>query len=40
VLLAAVARAAGIPARQGFADVRHPLSTERLRQTMPGDVFV
>lgn len=40
VLLAAVARAAGIPARLGFADVRNHLSTERLRQTMQTDVFV
>lgn len=39
-LLAAVARAAGIPARLGFADVRNHLSTERLRQTMKTDVFV
>ena len=40
VLLAAVARAAGIPARLGFADVLNHLSTERLRQTMQTDVFV
>ena len=40
VLLAAVARAAGIPARLGFADVRNHLSTERQRQTMQTDVFV
>jgi len=40
VVLAAVARAAGIPARLGFADVRNHLSTERLRQTMQTDVFV
>lgn len=39
VVLAAVARAAGIPARLGFADVRNHLSTERLRQTMKTDVF-
>jgi transglutaminase-like putative cysteine protease len=39
VVLAAVARAAGIPARLGFADVRNHLSTERLRQTMQTDVF-
>lgn len=39
VLLAAVARAAGIPARLGFADVRNHLSTERLRETMKTDVF-
>jgi transglutaminase-like putative cysteine protease len=39
-VLAAVARAAGIPARLGYADVRNHLSTERLRQTMQTDVFV
>ena len=39
-LLAAAARAAGIPARVGFADVRNHLSTERMRQTMSTDVFV
>jgi transglutaminase-like putative cysteine protease len=39
-VLAAVARAAGIPARLGYADVRNHLSTERLRQTMKTDVFV
>ena len=40
VLMAATARAAGIPARLGFADVRNHLSTEKLRQTMKTDVFV
>lgn len=39
-VLAAVARAAGIPARLGYADVRNHMSTERLRQTMKTDVFV
>lgn len=39
VLLTAVCRAAGIPARLGFADVRNHLSTERMRQTMQTDVF-
>jgi len=38
-LLAAACRAAGIPARLGFADVRNHLSTERMRQTMQTDVF-
>lgn len=38
-LLAAVCRAAGIPARVGFADVRNHLSTERMRQLMGTDVF-
>jgi transglutaminase-like putative cysteine protease len=39
-LLAAVCRAAGIPARLGFADVRNHLSTERMRQTMTTDEFI
>ncbi|QEA12646.1 transglutaminase domain-containing protein [Comamonas flocculans] len=39
VLLAAAARAAGIAARLGFADVRNHLSTERMRRTMQTDVF-
>lgn len=39
-LLAAVCRAAGIPARVGYADVRNHLSTERMRQTMKTDLFV
>jgi transglutaminase-like putative cysteine protease len=39
VLLAAAARAAGIPARLGFADVRNHLTTERLRAQMGTDVF-
>jgi transglutaminase-like putative cysteine protease len=39
-VLATVARAAGIPARLGYADVRNHMSTERLRQTMKTDVFV
>jgi transglutaminase-like putative cysteine protease len=39
-LLAAVCRAAGIPARLGFADVRNHLSTERMRQSMGTDVFI
>lgn len=41
VLLTAAARAAGIPARLGFADVRNHLNTERLRARMGGaDLFV
>lgn len=40
VLLATLARAAGIPARLGFADVRNHLSTERLREVMGTDLFV
>lgn len=40
IVLAAVARAAGIPSRLGFADVRNHLSTERLRQLMKTDTFI
>lgn len=41
VLLAALARAAGIPARLGFADVRNHLATARLRELMGGtDIFL
>jgi transglutaminase-like putative cysteine protease len=39
VLLAAGARAVGIPARLHFADVRNHLTTERLRAQMGTDVF-
>jgi len=39
ILLAAVCRAQGIPARLGFADVRNHLSTARMRETMQTDVF-
>lgn len=39
-LLAASARALGIPARLGYGDVRNHLTTERLRQSMGTDVFV
>ncbi len=39
LLLAALCRAAHIPARVGFADVRNHLSTERLRATMQTDIF-
>ncbi|MHA7837199.1 MAG: transglutaminase-like domain-containing protein [bacterium] len=39
VLLAAVCRAAEIPARLGFADVRNHLSTARMREHMQTDVF-
>jgi transglutaminase-like putative cysteine protease len=38
-LLAAVARAAGIPARLGFADVLNHLSTARMRDAMGTDTF-
>ena len=40
IVLVAVARAAGIPSRLGFADVRNHLSTERLRQLMETDTFI
>jgi transglutaminase-like putative cysteine protease len=39
-LLAAVSRAAGIPARLGYADVRNHMSTARLREMLQNDVFV
>lgn len=39
LLLAGLCRAAGIPARVGFADVRNHLSTERMRQAMKTDIF-
>ena len=39
ILLAAVCRARGIPARLGFADVRNHLSTEKMRQRMQTDQF-
>ena len=39
-LLAAACRAAGIPARVGYADVRNHLSTERMRQVLQTDLFV
>ena len=39
-LLAAACRAAGIPARVGYADVRNHLSTERMRLTLKTDLFV
>lgn len=40
VAYAAVARAAGIPARLGFADVRNHLQSERLFELMGTDLFV
>ena len=39
VLLTAAARAAGIPARLGFADVRNHLQSERLAAVMQTDLF-
>ena len=41
VLLAAAARAVGIPARVGFADVMNHLTSEKLRQTLKGhDLYI
>jgi transglutaminase-like putative cysteine protease len=40
VLLAALARAAGIPARLGLADVRNHLATPRLLKLIGTDVFM
>jgi transglutaminase-like putative cysteine protease len=39
-LLAAACRAAGMPARVGYADVRNHLSTEKMRQMMKTDLFI
>lgn len=39
-LLAAVCRAAGIPARPGFADVRNHLATKRLLEMTGSDLFI
>jgi transglutaminase-like putative cysteine protease len=39
-LLAAVARAAGLEARVGFADVKNHLTSARLAETMGSDLFV
>jgi transglutaminase-like putative cysteine protease len=38
-LLAAAARALGIPARVGYADVRNHLATPRLLELIGGDIF-
>ena len=40
VALTAAARAAGIPSRLGFADVKNHLQSERLREMMGTDLFV
>lgn len=40
IVLTALARAAGIPARLGFADVRNHLTSEKLTQSMGTDLFV
>lgn len=38
-VMAAVCRAAGIPARLGYADVRNHMTTKRLAELMGSDVF-
>jgi transglutaminase-like putative cysteine protease len=38
-VMAAVCRAAGIPARVGYADVRNHMTTKRLAELMGSDVF-
>jgi len=40
VLLSAVLRAKGIPARPGFADVKNHLATQRMKSMMETDLFV
>jgi transglutaminase-like putative cysteine protease len=40
VALTAAARAAGIPSRLGFADVRNHLQSDRLREAMGTDLFI
>jgi transglutaminase-like putative cysteine protease len=40
VLLSAACRAAGVPARLGFADVRNHLQSEKLREKMGTDLFI
>lgn len=39
VLLTAAARAVGLPARLGFADVRNHLQSEKLKESMGTDLF-
>jgi transglutaminase-like putative cysteine protease len=39
-LLAALARAVGVPSRVGFADVRNHLTSPKLREVMGSDLFV
>ncbi|MEI7639150.1 MAG: transglutaminase family protein, partial [Syntrophus sp. (in: bacteria)] len=40
IVLAAAGRAAGIPSRLCFADVRNHLTTERLKEIMKTDLFI
>ncbi len=39
-LMAAAARAIGIPARLGYADVRNHLSTQRMRELLQTDLYI
>ncbi|WP_206741712.1 transglutaminase-like domain-containing protein [Hyphomonas jannaschiana] len=39
IVLTALARASGLPARLGFADVRNHLTSEKLTETMGTDLF-
>ena len=39
-LMAAAARAVGVPSRLGFADVRNHLTSPKLRETMGSDLFI
>jgi len=40
IVLAALARAAGIPSRLRFAIIRNPLASEKVKKLMRGDLFV
>lgn len=40
ILLCALARASGVPAALGFADVRNHLTSKRLTESMGSDIFV
>jgi transglutaminase-like putative cysteine protease len=40
ILLAAAARAVGIPSALGFADVKNHLNTQKLREAMGSDLFI
>ncbi|MFC2122671.1 transglutaminase family protein [Bacteroidota bacterium] len=40
IVLAALARAAGIPARLQFAVIRNPLASDKIKELLGGDLFV
>jgi len=40
IVLAALARAAGIPARLRFAVIRNPLASDKVKELLGGDLFV